>query len=136
MTGPAGAASASGNDAALSLHTVGCPAGTSTLRVGLGARYPQDRQSGVGCATPGRLPAANRRPAGRLPRTLRAPISWSRRTRGATTANGGFGEYSTQITVPTTSVGTGSNLSYETYLVVGNRQRVADTSKLLHQQVG
>jgi hypothetical protein len=56
-------------------------------------------------------------------------------TRGATAQNGGFGEYTTQITVPTTNVGQGSVLSYETYLVVGNKRRVADTIAQLASQL-
>jgi hypothetical protein len=57
-------------------------------------------------------------------------------TRGAAAANGGFGEDSTQITVPTDNVVSGDQLSYNTYLVVGDKQRVASTIAQLKQQVG
>ena len=57
-------------------------------------------------------------------------------TRDPDAANGMFGEYTSQITVPTSSFGSGSQLNYETYLIVGTRRRVASTIAQLHQLVG
>jgi hypothetical protein len=57
-------------------------------------------------------------------------------TRGPDAANGLFGEDTTQVTIPANSIGSGSQLSYRTYLIVGNKQRVATTIKSLHDQLG
>ena len=57
-------------------------------------------------------------------------------TGGPDAANGGFGEYTTQITVPTSNISSGSKLHYQAYLIVGNVQRVATTIQLLAQKLG
>jgi hypothetical protein len=57
-------------------------------------------------------------------------------TRGPDAANGEFGENTTQITAPASNIGPGSVLTYQTYLIVGNKARVGSTIQQLTQQLG
>lgn len=54
-------------------------------------------------------------------------------TRPPTPYNGMLGEATIQVDSPTKNVNNGDTLNYETFLVVGNKQRVADTFRQLHQ---
>ena len=58
-------------------------------------------------------------------------------TRGPSDYNGGFGEYTTQVTVPATNVGVGGStrLSYEVFLVVGDKERVGGTIRELARRL-
>lgn len=59
-------------------------------------------------------------------------------TRAPFPYNAYFGEYTTQMTAPTSRVGAGgtTRLRYDTYLVVGNLARAADTLAEVHQALG
>jgi hypothetical protein len=57
-------------------------------------------------------------------------------TRPPTPYNGMLGEDTVQVTYPTTSVDKGDKLTYEQYLAVGSRARVAATLKSLHAALG
>ncbi|MEO3790859.1 hypothetical protein ABGB14_11625 [Nonomuraea sp. B10E15] len=54
-------------------------------------------------------------------------------TRPPSPYNGMAGEYTMQVTSPAVDVAKGDVLTYETFLVVGNRDRVASTIRQLHQ---
>jgi hypothetical protein len=55
-------------------------------------------------------------------------------TRPPNQYNGMLGEATIQVDSPTNNVHNGDTLNYETFLVVGNKQRVADTFRQLHQK--
>lgn len=55
-------------------------------------------------------------------------------TRPPNQYNGMLGEATIQVDSPTTNVSKGDTLNYETFLVVGNKQRVADTFRQLHSR--
>ena len=57
-------------------------------------------------------------------------------TRPPNDYNGMTGEYTMQVTSPTTDVDRGDVVRYETYVVVGNRDRVGSTIRHLHRAIG
>jgi hypothetical protein len=69
------------------------------------------------------------------PAALAAGAYYYAMTRPPTPYNGMTGETTVQVTSQTANVGKGTTVDYETYAVVGNRDRVADTLRTLTQTV-
>lgn len=70
------------------------------------------------------------------PKVLGKSAYYYTMTRPPNDYNGMTGEYTMQVTSPTTDVDRGDVVRYETYVVVGNRDRVGSTIRHLHRAIG
>jgi hypothetical protein len=70
------------------------------------------------------------------PAALAAGAYYYVMTRPPNAYNGMTGEDTIQVTAPRGAVNRGDVIGYETYLAVGNQQRVADTLRTLHRMLG